>query len=428
MPIRFEQPSPQAPELTASASRAQVASHDFPSIVAMYEAANRNKLAASQAQASLGLQASAATAHNMQQAEMAGAAMEAQQRQYAASLYPSQRDQFIAQQRQQEQQERFQEQQWLMQQDLSQKEMMQLQTAQAGLATVMGDPGVSDAEKQEAMQLYQQHINPLKVRQQRMQQKFEQQQLEQAIRTGTMQAVMENGTQDQRTKAMMQRIVNLPDQNGDPHQFYVDHKGDLQAVPHDKLRTDPAEKEAQFTVHDYLKLHKELYDEALKAYPPMTKNEAGDTVMNEANLSKHAEYVQNRLKGLGLPGTPEEFVQTRQAARQGGRGGAPPTIGGSTLPAGPVVPPTVPTAQAAPPLPKFTSDDQKKLDLVNAAIAKAERAARDTITQQREQYVRGERTGPIPGGATEPSIGQIKRTIRNLGHLIRREPQEPAED
>lgn len=397
MPIRFEQPSPMAPQTSIDAGRAHVATQDFPSIVSMYDAANRNQLAASQASASLGIQASAQTAHNAEQSLLAGNAMRQQQQQFAASQYPSARDEFVAQQHYQAQQQQMAMQQWLMDQDLSQKEQMQMQVAQAGLATVLGDPTVTPEEKQEAMRLYQQHINPLKVRQERMQAKRQQQQVEQIAHANAQAETM----QQQDMAFAAGNLDKLPlvtdpetgkghrmlrDKNGkwyDP--FEASHKAkDVAAEQQFKEQERVAKEAFQEREHEADQQRKDY--ESYITHRQKLEDAAAKDVLLPADQKDTT--VAAKMKAMGMAPDVATHVKERAAERKAMR--HPPT--NMQAPPVPTPPGVAPPPGAAPPaataapaaVPAFTETKAERLKRINDRLAQIEaeqeRAARAVPT------------------------------------------------
>lgn len=295
----------------------------------MYDAANRNQLAASTASAHLQQQASAQSAANQARASEHSAAMQAQQEQFAASREVSPRDQFAAAQHQQDQQQRFQQQQWLMQQDLSQREQMQLQEATGGLATVLSDPDVSEQEKQTAMQLYQQRINPLRVRQQQMQMKVQKVQAEAAVHQGTLEGIMQNGNEAQRSAAFSKRVVTATDDQGQPVlddagrpiRGWLDHRGDF------KPFVEKGSGEDKQVAAEYKEARKEFWSQ-YEATEKQVDARIQHGIAKDANgnetirpgfptVENRSEAIVDSLRGRGLPTNLAEFDAQWAAGRHG---------------------------------------------------------------------------------------------------------------
>ncbi len=251
MPIVFEQPSPMSPQTSIDAGRAQVATQDFGALASMYDAANHNQLAASQASASLGLQASEAQARNANQANMHADALAQQRREFAQSQAPSERDAYLAAQAQARDQQHAENQAWLQQQEMSQAEQMQLQRDTNAIGYINQEMEAKRLDRDTGNDLITQirtRIDPARARVEAQRAKQEealtQKQIQEATRLETGRQAMDKFWAQNAPNGM----VTLPDgstlvrkANGDPLHIKPDKANE---IDHAKLWMD-AEKHVE---------------------------------------------------------------------------------------------------------------------------------------------------------------------------------------
>lgn len=138
MPIVFQPASPMAPEIASGGGAAEVATHDFAALAGLYEAANKNHLAASEASAHNATQAGIAGAQMMNQSSMAADQLGQRQHEFQASQQVSDRDNWMANVQAHAAQQHAQLQAWVQGQELSQSEQMELQRNQNSIGTING--------------------------------------------------------------------------------------------------------------------------------------------------------------------------------------------------------------------------------------------------------------------------------------------------
>jgi hypothetical protein len=244
MPVVFAQPEPMAPDIQEQGGRADVMTKDFPTIAGMYEAANRNALAASTATAQNATHASIAQAQIAAQGGEAAEQLRQRQHEFAASQRPSERDQYLASVQAASSQQHAQLQSWLQGQELSQAESMRLQRMQNALGDIQADPNLDDESKTNLMTQLKTGIDPLRQRVENSKAKMQEQQAQQVLHANAQQTSMENMDAASRSAEFQKRVVSLPDpQTGEMRPFYTDHKGDLKAIPFDEGKAKPAAAE-----------------------------------------------------------------------------------------------------------------------------------------------------------------------------------------
>lgn len=333
MPIRFEQPSPMAPQTSIEGGRAQVATHDFPSIVSMYDAANRNQLAAATASAQLQQQGSAHSAQIMAQSAERGAALAQQQQQFESSREVSPRDQYLAGVQRQSVQEHAQAQAWVHQQALSQQEEIHLQRLMGAVGTIneaRAKGELSDEEADAAILRVKSPVDIYHQRQEAARAKQEQAMTAKVMHANAQAVQMENMDQGERAKYVQSRAFSRTDpetgeverdENGRPVQYVLDQHG----VPHVwNQHGGKATKDAATAEHDLPMKESEWHTHYDKLYD---RTEAAVTKQEEERIAQlglkkeqiDPEEVQRRteekMRKLGLGNTYSEYRANYSARR-----------------------------------------------------------------------------------------------------------------
>jgi len=409
MPIVFEQAAPMAPQTSIDAGRAEIATHDLPTLASLYESNQRNELSASSAQASLSAQAQAAHANAFNQATAYGQQNDQRNREFAASQQPSDRDVYLANVQAASVQQHAQLQSWLSQQELSQQEGMRLQRLQNAIGDVQARTDLDDGTKMDLITQLKSGIDPLKQRLEASKAKLEQEQQQKIMHANAQQESMANMDAAGRSAAFAKRVVTMPNPvTGQPEQFYTDHKGDLQPVPFGGGKAGHAAEGVQEKEYHATRLAAQKRLDGLiatteKELMAANKADSWASAEDKKRLSDRLNdlrtneqtYLRNDLNNAGLGYNWEEHQQ-----RRSGNGQQPS-----------------PGSQPQQPLePKPWPEDQKNWTGEHRAKAAAFTDAWDKIDRapmSDEQKMEA-----------QAAIGEIAQMIRKSGDVSRLTPKQ----
>lgn len=334
MPIVFEQAAPMAPDITAGGGRAEVATRDLPTIAGMYEAANRNQLAASEATARNATQSGIAGAQIANQSSMEADRLGLQRYEFDRSREVSERDNFQANLQAHAAQQHAELQSWLSGQELSQAESLRLQRMQNAVGDISARTDLDDETKKDLLFQLKTGIDPLKQRLESSRAKLEMQQTKKLFDANARQASMENMDAGARSAEFQKRVVSMTNpQTGEDEQFYTDHKGDLMPVPFggskgSKAAAADSTKEEAHYVDQRLKFQTRLdkrIEDAEKRLQDMNKPDSqfspADRAAQQAKLddlrTNEQIYLKADLEKAGLGYTWDAHQQKRNPQREG---------------------------------------------------------------------------------------------------------------
>jgi hypothetical protein len=320
MPIVIQQPSPQAPAITAAGAAATMFSHDLPTLAHIYRGLGGGGGGGGGAGAAA-IQHSYDVLH--QQELQAG--------EYQQSRQPSERDAFLAQEQFQLQNQRAQNAAWLQGQELSQQEAMQLQRDQNAVGYVQQAAENFKIDKNQANDIITQlrtRIDPARQRleasQAKMQEAHSQQLMAEAARTKAMENVHMQGApmMDADGEPIIDRAT------GEPARFYTTKSGEIKQVP----SANPVMTEEQWQTA-YSNIEKQV-DARIKE---MALGQPNRVMSDEERYKTWQGLMEGTLGGRGMGADYEDYLRQRREAYQSRKapGSAAPPSAGSAAAGGP---------------------------------------------------------------------------------------------
>jgi hypothetical protein len=443
MAVVFAQPEPMAPEIQKQGGQAEVMTKDFPTIASMYEAANRNALAASTASAANATHANVAGAQIAAQSSMAADQLGQRRYEFDRSQGVSDRDNWMANVQAASAQQHAALQAWVQGQEMSQSEVMQrqrLQNGLAGLQEALANGTIDQQDFDNGAMMLKTHLDPLNLKMQTQVQKAQAQQKQQALDAEAQGMSIEQLHAQQRAKDFEKGVIKRDDGS----EWYLDPKGALHPlndVANGMLgkggKEQPSLDENGLTLKEHnaerakaVKAANDFIASAEAAAPNAAKATPEDRLAMQQRFMKEMYGRDLDWKPAKGRNPQSEGTVSGDATGQG----ATDTNSGENAPGGPPVQPDIAQAAVNPQSLKafdWTKPDtmhplqKQQIDTFNAARAdisgrsdipeKDRWAAEDAITMAKELLGRWGSFANMPPEEKE-KFNEAKKTYRAIPH------------